>query len=136
MQRGFVVRHGPAEVQFTIAGTPDQVTPRVMSAFMAETLSVTSSQPGVIEARLPADKEIGVTYQVVARALITASDSGRTLVRLYGERSVSAVSSDPIDTQRIDGGMFGRAGATWLSLLKIAVALQPDSSRRTVVLPE
>jgi hypothetical protein len=31
--------------------------------------------------------------------------------------------------------MYGRSGATWLSFLKIASSLQPDSSKRTVVLP-
>jgi hypothetical protein len=136
LQRGFRREQGPAEVQFTIAGTPDLVTPRVTSAFMAETLSVTSSQPELIEAKLPPDTELGVTYRVVARAVIAPADAGSTRVRLYGERTISAVTKDTLDIQRIDGGMYGRSGATWLSLLKIATALQPDSSRRVVVLPE
>jgi hypothetical protein len=136
LQRGFRRQQGPAEVQFTVAGTPDLVTPRVTSAFTAETLSVTSSQPELIEAKLPADKELGVTYQVVARAVIAPAEAGSTRVRLYGERTISAVTKDTLDVQRIDGGMYGRSGATWLSLLKIAAALQPDSSRRVVVLPE
>jgi hypothetical protein len=136
LQRGFRRQQGPAEVQLTLTGGPDQVTPRVMSAFKDETLSVTSSQPGLIEAKLPADNEVGVRYQVVVRAEIAPADAGSTRVRLYGERTITAVTQDPLDVQRVDGGMYGRSGATWLSLLKIAAALQPDSSRRVVVLPE
>lgn len=135
LERGFVIQHGPAEVQFVVAGAPDQVTSRLTSAFAAETLLVTSSQAGLIEAKLPPDNEIGVIYQVVVRGLITPADPGSTRVRLYGERSVSAVTKDTLDVQRIDGGMYGRSGATWLSLLKIAASLQPDSSKRIVVLP-
>src|SRR5437868_6844006 len=136
LQRRFVIQHGPAEVQFLIAGTPDQVTPRLLTAFTGETLAVTSSQPGLIEAKLPADNEIGVTYQVVAHGVISPAEAGSTRVRLYGERTVTSVTTDPLDVQRIDGGMYGRSGATWLSLLRIAALLQPDSSKRIVVLPQ
>lgn len=136
LQRGFRPQQGPAEVQFTVAGAPDAVTPQVMRAFTAETLSVTSTQPGVVEATLPADNEVGVKYQVVVRAVIAPADAGSTRVRLYGERTISSVTKDPLDVQRIDGGMYGRSGATWVSLLRIAAALQPDSSRRVVILPE
>jgi len=108
----------------------------VMRAFTAETLSVTSTQPGLVEATLPVDNEIGVKYQVVVRAVIAPADAGSTRVRLYGERTITSVTTDPLDVQRIDGGMYGRSGATWVSLLRIAAALQPDSSRRVVVLPE
>ena len=135
LERGFVIQHGPAEVQFVVAGVPDRVLPRLMTALAAESLFVTSSQGERIEAKLPPDNEIGVTYQVVARGLITPADPGTTRVRLYGERTVSAVTKDTLDVQRIDGGMYGRSGATWLSLLKIAASLQPDSSKRIVVLP-
>lgn len=135
LERGFVIQHGPAEVQFVVPGAPDQAMPRLMTAFAAESLAVTSPQPGLIEAKLPPDNEIGVTYQVVVRGLITPADPGLTRVRLYGERTVSAVTKDTLDVQRIDGGMYGRSGATWLSLLKIATSLQRDSSKRVVVLP-
>jgi hypothetical protein len=135
LERGFVVQHGPAEVQFVVTGAPDQVAQRLTSAFMAETLAVTSSQPGLIEAKLPADNQIGVAYQVVARGLIAPAEPGSTRVRLYGERTVMFVTKDSLDVQRIDGGMYGRSGATWLSFLRIATSLQPDSSKRVVVLP-
>jgi hypothetical protein len=135
LERGFVVQHGPAEVRFAVAGSPDEVAKRLSSAFAAETLAVTSSQPGLIEAKLPADNQIGVSYQVVARGLVAAAEPGSTSVRLYGERTVMFVTKDSLDVQRIDGGMYGRSGATWLSFLKIAKSLQPDSSKRVVVLP-
>jgi hypothetical protein len=135
LERKFVVQHGPAEVQFVVTGPPEQIAQRLTAAFIAETLSVTSSQPGLIEAKLPADNQIGVTYQVVARGLMAPAEPGSTRVRLYGERTVMFVTKDSLDVQRIDGGMYGRSGATWLSFLKIASSLQPDSSKRTVVLP-
>ena len=135
LERSFVVQHGPAEVQFAVAGSPDEVAQRLSSAFAAESLAVTSSQPGLIEAKLPADNQIGVNYQVVARGLIAAAEPGSTRVRLYGERTVMFVTKDSLDVQRIDGGMYGRSGETWLSFLRIAKSLQPDSSKRVVVLP-
>ena len=91
LERRFVIQHGPAEVQFVVAGAPDQVITRLTTAFAAETLLVTSSQAGLIEAKLPPDNEIGVTYQVVARGMITPADPSLTRVRLFGERTVSAV---------------------------------------------
>jgi hypothetical protein len=134
LERSFVVQHGAAEVQFVVAGPPDEVARRLTSAFQAESLAVTSSQPGLIEAKLPADNQIGVSYQVVARGLIAPAEPGSTRVRLYGERTVMFVTKDSLDVQRIDGGMYGRSGATWLSFLRIARSLQPDSSKRVVVL--
>src|SRR5436853_5721551 len=59
LERGFAIQRGPAEVQFVMAATPDQIIPRLTTAFAAETLVVTSSQAGLIEAKLPADNEIG-----------------------------------------------------------------------------
>lgn len=126
------IEHGLSEVRFTTRENADAVKVKLLSAFLDEGLSVTSSQERTLEAQLPTDKSLGTDYRVVARAVILPIGD-TTRVRLYGERSEGNDFRN--DVNRIDSKTRGRGGPTWLSLLKIARRLQPDSSQRVVVVP-
>jgi hypothetical protein len=128
------IEHGLAEVQFTTRERADVVKTKIASAFLDEGLSVTSTQEQLIEARPPANRDAGTRGVVVARALIMPGPTGEgARVRMYGERTASGFAGEK--GQRIAGRTYGEGGAMWLSFLKIAARLQPDSTQRTVVLP-
>jgi hypothetical protein len=117
----------PAEIIIVAPGSPADVAPRVVSAFMDNALPVSSSVGNTIEAKLGREMGASGGVQVTARAIVVPSDSGTT-VRLYSE-----LRDQGGNTQRL--GAFGVAGVmptVWKSLLAVGAAIQPDSTKRVV----
>jgi hypothetical protein len=131
LERSFVRETGPGEIRFTVDGAPESVKSRVLDALLTEHIPVRSSQGDFLEAQVRTDTELGNDYTVTAHAAVTSSDQLRSTVRFYAERTRASRTEQAVT--RIDGCGFGSAGATWLSFLRAATALQPDASKRWVV---
>lgn len=131
--RSFRHETGAPEIRIDVAGADVQA--RVASALGAERFTVTTSQSNLIEAAGPTSADFK-NLKVVVRALLAPAPSpGDVRVRLSGDRIVTDFGDGEVDRSAIDPTMYGIAGDAWVSLLKVAAALQPDSTKRVVVLP-
>jgi hypothetical protein len=118
-----------SQIVVTVDQSADQTTPMVLDAFMKNGLSVSTTSPGLIEAKLSPEPCFGGKCSIAARALILASGSS-THVTLYADESRDIGSS--VKTQRASALSRGRAGDTWKKLNAIAMQIQPDASKRAV----
>ena len=116
---------GPArEITLDLSSSPATVRQQLVSAFNEHGLSVTSSQPGVVEFRAAREKGILGFYEVFARAVIVPADCG-THVTLFGEETRYANASAPQgEAKRIGPSSAGRALDVWRKLESVAAALR------------
>ena len=135
LARTFRHEVGAPEIRIEVAGADNAVQARVASALADEHFTVTSSQSNLVEAAGPTSADIK-NLRVVVRALLApAPVPGNVRVRLSGDRILDNFGNGEADRSPIDPTMYGIAGDAWVSLLKVAAALQPDSAKRTVILP-
>ena len=135
LSRTFRRETGAPEIRIDVAGTDSAVQARVASALTGEHFNVTSSQSNLVEAAGPTSADIKNLRVVVRAFLGPAPVAGDVRVRLSGDRILANFGNGEADRSAIDPTMYGIAGDAWVSLLKVAAALQPDSTKRTVVLP-
>jgi hypothetical protein len=120
---------GRPEISVTLPAPPDCIAARVHAAFVAHQLPVSTSQPGVIESRLPLLRGLQGYYDLFARAVIIPSDS-MTSVTLYGEETLYPADGPRTagETTRIGPRSQGRAGEVWAKLQTVAKELQGDAT--------
>ena len=135
LARTFRHETGAPEIRIDVAGTDNAVQARVASALADERFNVTSSQSNLVEAAGPTSADIKNLRVVVRALLVPAPAAGDVRVRLSGDRILTNFGNGEADRSPIDPTMYGIAGDAWVSLLKVAGALQPDSTKRTVILP-
>src|SRR4051812_15749933 len=64
-----------AQITIVVSAKADRVMARVLTAFVENQLSVSSSQPTLIEAKLPRETTLLGSYDIVARAIIAPMDT-------------------------------------------------------------
>jgi len=116
---------GPSrEITLDLSSPPATVLQQLVTAFNEHGLSVTTSQPGVVEFRAAREKGILGFYEVFARAVIVPADCG-THVTLFGEETRYANASAPQgEAKRIGPSSAGRALDVWRKLESVAAALR------------
>jgi len=116
------------EITLELAASPARTHDQLLSAFAANGLQVTTSQPGVIEFQAPRERGILGHDEVFARAIITPLDCG-TRVTLFGEEThyPNATAREGRAT-RIGPGSKGRARDVWSRLESIASSLRAESA--------
>ena len=116
------------EITLDLSSSPVIVRDRVVSAFNDHGLTVTTSQPGVVEFRAPREKGILGYYEVFARAVIEPQDCG-TRVTLFGEEThYPNASASQGTATRIGPSSSGRARDVWTKLEAVAAALRGNAS--------
>src|SRR5690348_8679934 len=120
---------GPArEITLDLSSSPATVRQQLVTAFNEHGLSVTTSQPGVVEFRAAREKGILGFYEVFARAVIVPADCG-TRVTLFGEETRYTNASAPQgEAKRIGPSSAGRALDVWRKLESVAAALRANGA--------
>jgi hypothetical protein len=120
-----------SEIVVTVDDSASKVLPVVLEAFMKNQLTVSSTQPNMVEAKLPRESGFLGAYEVAARALVIPAGA-ITRVTLYAEETRDMGSSAGLHSERVSQFSRGRAGEVWAKLNAIALQLQPDASKRAI----
>jgi len=120
-----------SEIILDLATSPAITRNQLVTAFADQGLTVTTSQPGVVEFQASREKGILGYDEVFARALIAPLDCG-TRVTLFGEQThypnARAREGTPV---RIGPSSRGRALEVWNKLQSVASALRGKSALTT-----
>ena len=119
------------EITLDLAASPVRAHDQLLNAFAANGLTISTSQPGVIEFVAPRERGILGFDQVFARAVITPVECG-TRVTLFGEQThyPNATAREGSAT-RIGPSSTGRALDVWTRLQAVASSLRGDSTAAT-----
>ena len=116
------------EITLELAASPARTHDQLLSAFAANGLQVTTSQPGVIEFQAPRERGMLGFDEVFARAIITPLECG-TRVTLFGEEThYPNATARQGSATRIGPGSSGRARDVWSKIQSIANSLRTDTA--------
>jgi hypothetical protein len=119
-----------SEIVVSLAVPAECASALVMSAFGKNQLEVTSSHPGVVEARLPRQRGLSGYYDLFARAVITPGEKGTTTVTLFAEETQYADDGETrVGSSRASERSQGRAAEVWTKLQGVARTLRSESAK-------